>query len=115
MSKLGCLCGHVIRDQTDYIPYKASFISDKLDFAMLDELEKRIEMYKLKMAEGKKLPDYYLYDSLSGVDINFRKHMYECVNCGRIWLQTTENNFKSYLSETGQYEAVLDVDNIELK
>lgn len=28
MSKLGCVCGHVIVDQTDQIPYKASFITD---------------------------------------------------------------------------------------
>ena len=29
MSKLGCICGHVIRDQTDFIPYKARFIRDQ--------------------------------------------------------------------------------------
>ena len=45
MSKLGCICGHVIRDQTDYIPYKASFIPDKLDYQLLDEIQKIIENY----------------------------------------------------------------------
>ncbi len=29
MSKLRCLCGHVIVDQTDYLPYKAYFIADE--------------------------------------------------------------------------------------
>lgn len=46
MSKLGCTCGHVIRDNTDYLPHKASFIPDKLDYQMLDEIKKRIENYK---------------------------------------------------------------------
>ena len=29
MSKLGCICGHTIVDQTDNIPYKAYFIRDQ--------------------------------------------------------------------------------------
>ena len=29
MSKLGCVCGHVIRDQTDDIAYKARFVRDQ--------------------------------------------------------------------------------------
>lgn len=29
MSKLGCVCGHVIRDQTDNLPYKGFILRDK--------------------------------------------------------------------------------------
>jgi hypothetical protein len=29
MSKLRCTCGHVIRDQTDNLPYKAYFVPDE--------------------------------------------------------------------------------------
>ena len=29
MSKFGCTCGHVIRDQTDYLPYKGQVLKDQ--------------------------------------------------------------------------------------
>lgn len=61
------------------------------------------------------MDDDYLFDLISTVDLKFRKDIYECVHCGRLWLQTAENNFKSYLPETGQYDAILDVDHIEIK
>lgn len=28
MAKIGCTCGHTIRDQTDSLPYKASLLRD---------------------------------------------------------------------------------------
>ncbi|NNP71708.1 hypothetical protein A7P53_04395 [Acinetobacter defluvii] len=111
MSKLGCTCGHVIRDNTDDLPHKASFIPDKLDYQILDEIQTRIENYKEKLNLGEKVYDDYLFDLISTVDLKFRKDIYECINCGRLWLQTASGNFISYLSETGKYEAILDVDN----
>ncbi|AWL28859.1 hypothetical protein DJ533_09905 [Acinetobacter defluvii] len=111
MSKLGCECGYVIRDNTDDLPHKASFIPDKLDYQMLDEIKTRIENYKEKLNLGEKVYDDYLFDLISTVDLKFRKDIYECINCGRLWLQTASGNFISYLSETGKYEAILDVDN----
>jgi len=39
MSKLGCVCGHVIVDQTDQIPYKASFITDVDLFDFYDAVD----------------------------------------------------------------------------
>ncbi|WP_241775545.1 hypothetical protein [Acinetobacter venetianus] len=42
MSKLGCVCGHVIVDQTNYIPYKASFITDVDLFDFYDAVDSTI-------------------------------------------------------------------------
>lgn len=78
---------------------------------MLDEIKTRIENYKEKLNLGEKVYDDYLFDLISTVDLKFRKDIYECINCGRLWLQTARGNFISYLSETGKYEAILDVDN----
>ena len=49
MSKLGCICGHVIRDQTDFIPYKARFIRDQDDesyHAYIDDIAAFIDAIK---------------------------------------------------------------------
>ncbi|WP_336936948.1 hypothetical protein [Acinetobacter modestus] len=39
MSKLGCVCGHVIVDQIDQTPYKASFITDVDLFDFYDAVD----------------------------------------------------------------------------
>ncbi len=49
MSRMGCVCGHVIRDQTDDLPYKARILADEdtqrprelLAQAIIDLLEAR--------------------------------------------------------------------------
>lgn len=40
MSKLGCTCGHIIRDQTDRLPYKARFLRDYDTDAVYEAIEK---------------------------------------------------------------------------
>lgn len=41
MSKIDCVCGNLISDNTDFISYKAQFIADQDYFDLLDEIENK--------------------------------------------------------------------------
>src|SRR5579884_2737233 len=118
MSKLGCPCGHTIRDQTDCIPYKALCYADEdtpVYFEAIEaiadliqerenhiteqsfsppqsEQQKRKERMSLTR-EITRILGYYHGGHLRVV--------FECENCGRLRLQVNprENNFVSYLPE----------------
>lgn len=117
MSKLGCTCGHTIRDQTDCIPYKALCYSDEDTpvyfeaietiadliqaredymtehaFSPQSEQQKREEHMSLTR-EITRILEYYHTGHLRDV--------FECENCGRLRLQVNprENTFVSYLPE----------------
>ena len=49
MSKIKCLCGNLISDNTDFISYKARFIADQDYFDLRDEIENR-DFYKQNAA-----------------------------------------------------------------
>ena len=116
MSKISCLCGHTIVDQTDDLPYKAAFIADQdqttcfgLFFQFVaDLLEAREQGRQNDFLEQQFGADYPRDLELRSI-LNdaftfnaFSHKMYECEVCGRLWIQTKpqENIFVSYLPET---------------
>ncbi|MFC6479129.1 hypothetical protein ACFQDN_25055 [Pseudomonas asuensis] len=42
MSKLACTCGHIIRDQADSLPHKASLIKDQQEEDFIQNLAQEI-------------------------------------------------------------------------
>ena len=105
MSKMGCVCGHVIRDQTDYLPYKATVLPDELLISFFEWVEEETQSYveaalansvgewllakgytadyvALKLKHGEVLHDHIAiqYRDLS-------RDAYQCTACRRIHVQ----------------------------
>jgi len=113
MSKLRCRCGYIIRDQTDFIPYKAMFIPDEDDEAcfvgmsdqILDYIKAReqnqqeafIHKHFGPEATGEDFDEEFIVYTLVSYPHRFGCHMYECENCGRIWIHKHEEYGNSIL------------------
>ncbi len=122
MSKMRCKCGYVIIDQTDSLPYKAYFLPDQdVDdalYAPIGNVAGFIEARERGDEEGflqkqgiKKMgasPEQTLESSLDRLILDprsvFQREMYECENCGRIWLEarSSGNEWVSYLPESSK-------------
>ena len=112
MSKLRCLCGHQIVDQADYLPYKAYLIADEDEENFFQFIVSVLEKFVLAREHGKLeevfggsfLEAYvkdsglkdFLNDVLAGGYSESGRHLYECEQCGRIWIQARDKNEKFY-------------------
>jgi hypothetical protein len=115
MSKLGCVCGHVIRDQTDFIPYKARFVRDQDDenyHAYVDDVAAFIEAVKgnsraqwIRRYFSDSYPidipnSHIVNDIITRYEVKFEGTLYQCENCGRIKIQVQDKNlFASFAPE----------------
>lgn len=125
MSKLGCTCGYTIRDNTDEIPYKALCYADEDTPVYFNEVIETVgDLLLAYKQEAKERPLLASSDShessdrrhitrqivqiLSYYHGGHRRDLFECENCGRLWLQVNprENTYVSYLPE-GQARGVL--------
>lgn len=128
MTKMRCSCGHVIRDNTDHLPYKAYFHPDEDTYishdVMTDTLAEYIaararnqEVEFLRDLDIKRGEDPYRAtwraNSLAGAPLpevignllgafyeDYERTIYECESCGRLLVQTEGNRYESYLPET---------------
>ena len=125
MSKLGCTCGHTIRDQTDCLPYKGRFLRDYDIDAVCDAIERECEALIAAVVAGDReswlrrhflemyprdLPNGAVFhDFVSSLLREFLDVVYECEACGRLWVQRpgTDNEFASFAPEAGKVERVL--------
>ncbi len=126
MSKLGCKCGHVIRDQTDSLSYKAGFIPDKAFYPLYEEVYRNIGLFiesiknntRDEWIEAFFTSDYALLNLTDEQIVNdifdrsyFETYrtMYQCENCGRIHIQEQRTNyFFSFLPDSAEARNVLD-------
>lgn len=103
MSKFICLCGHRIVDQTDHLPYKAQFFADEdtdasweqfilfcaeLFWASMGGRQKEflVERFGEEYSQDLTLEDI-ISDSLGGMRAVFGQVLYECEQCGRLWVE----------------------------
>lgn len=103
---MSCSCGYVIVDQTDELVYKASFISDLDSFSLSDAIKNQIDSAQDIDIEENKIK---LYDEIISQMIKYSQDLYECTQCGRLWVDIKNNCFQAFQSESGRYEAVLKV------
>ena len=124
MSKLRCVCGHVISDQSDGLSYKAAYLRNQLeaDFfewiveetqsyvqaAQADEVDAWLnkrgygrEYLALNLSHGN-----VLHDHIHAKYLKLTRGAYECTECGRIHIERSENCFVSYLPENEKYNEV---------
>jgi hypothetical protein len=119
MSKLGCICGHVIADITDRISYKAHFIRDQ-DLDIMGNQDEDINGFLNAIKNDKRdkwLEKYFdseMYQNLSDsavisniilkYNLKYESEMFLCEKCGRILIQKrNENKFISFLPEDNQW------------
>lgn len=122
MSKLGCKCGHVIIDQTDSLAYKANLLRGEDEDVVWDDVRRALQPW-LEAAEsrdkaavadasGEFRPWVNATDQLemriSSIHAQRMSTVYECLNCGRLWVQKdASNRFISYAPDEGGYQAIL--------
>ncbi|WP_233833788.1 hypothetical protein [Paraburkholderia sp. ZP32-5] len=74
--KIGCVCGVAIVDQTDYLPHKAHLVADQdwEDFAESSQ-------------------------TLGRIDQTFVRHCYQCVSCGRLYVDDHNRKLVRFIPE----------------
>jgi hypothetical protein len=125
VSKLRCTCGHVIRDQTDFLRYKGRILRDYDDEAVYDAIERDCEALIKAVVAGDReswLRRHFLegyprdlsngaifHDFVAKLLREFLDDVYECQACGRLWVQRTgsDNEFVPYMPESCRVERVL--------
>lgn len=91
--KIGCFCGNVLRDQTDYIPYKAHFVADQDYEDLLVGIEKQLAQIMTENLASPTATDTtqllarVLWDAMR---LNTRA-MYQCSNCGRVCVEDPDD------------------------
>jgi hypothetical protein len=116
MSSFRCGCGNTITDITDFLPYKAYFLPDQdIDDALAKTMEEVAEFIEARergeqeqyLKEQGLFPHTstvkdILYHSFSHPTFEFGRSMYECEECGRIWMRARpdKNMLVSYLPES---------------
>lgn len=113
MSRLGCECGGVIYDQTDFIPYKGDIIRDQDKERVYDTIAMDINAFIEAILQGKReewIGSYFLIgypqvDNLSVVSDIIARHVIrreltilQCMQCGSIKIQNSSrsNMFSSF-------------------
>jgi hypothetical protein len=94
--KIRCFCGNVIRDQTDYIPYKAYFVADQDYFDLIELIEEELALSFKSLvgtpptagqADSLGRLSHVLRDAMS----LYKRPMFQCCNCGRLCLEDPDN------------------------
>ncbi len=91
MSTLACKCGHVMIDRTDSLPYKGRLLADQDWSWFLESLSRFAE--SVKLAKRKVQPQHA--DQL----VRRCRHVYQCPECGRLYLQDSGNQYHAFLPE----------------
>lgn len=77
--KIGCHCGSVIPDQTDYLSFKAHLVADR-DWE-----------------------DFTVSSELSGeIDSSYVRSCYQCTECGRLYVEDASRKLHSFVPERSQ-------------
>lgn len=99
MSKLRCHCGNIITDQTDDLAFKGEITADQDWEALWGNIAERVPY--LTPAEAA--------DFLTALRLRLTRTTYECVNCGRLWIERRPglNEFICFHAESDKYEGIL--------
>ena len=124
MSKIGCVCGNVIRDQTDRLSYKASLLQDIHTDDYWDWLGKEIESYAEAVAKngmrewlterGASIESLneinhasFLQRRLASRYFRLTKSVFECEVCGRLLVEERGNQFLPFSPDSGKFNGIL--------
>lgn len=89
--KIGCECGGVIYDNTDYIPNKAYLVADQ---DMEDYLEAICKIIS-NLGQSKDEKEHAMSE-VWNLFSAFTKHVYQCDNCGRLYIDGDNNTLEIF-------------------
>lgn len=128
MSKLACICGYTIADNSMGLTYKAALLRDKDNEEFFNWLTDEIQSYVLSAQEGKVrewiiekgFGEEYaalgldhgnvMHDHIHTHYLGKKRDVYECAKCGRLHVEHLENRFFSYAPDSGANNRALDTD-----
>jgi hypothetical protein len=93
--KIACVCGATIRDNTDNLPWKGHLIPDQEWFGVFDAIDRIIDETKSGL-----LREEASYIHLRNALSNASKPVYQCGNCGRIFIYGREDPAHIYRPES---------------
>jgi ssDNA-binding Zn-finger/Zn-ribbon topoisomerase 1 len=110
MAKLQCICGHIIVDQTDNLPYKAYFLPDEDEETCFVTTVNQIKEFIRARERGQAREMFEVLlgpndDELNAIDVFVFSQVipmrtsYECEKCGRLWIEFKEGKYTSYFPE----------------
>jgi hypothetical protein len=98
--KFKCSCGHLIRDQTDFLSYKAHVIGDK-DYNRFHELiDEAIESDDENREK--------ICMNLRYATVKMRRSAWECTDCGRLYFDDAKGELVEYTPRNGKRNRVFD-------
>jgi hypothetical protein len=122
VSKFGCTCGHSIIDQTDYLPYKGQVLKDQDNEAFFASTADALVEFMAGVRSGDLAEWHRKWPFLSGkTDVKvawsllgwfwrkFAIDVYECEQCGRLWVQegTESERFVPFIPEDASAARIL--------
>jgi hypothetical protein len=114
MSKFGCTCGADIIDQTDNLAHKGFILKDQDRDVFFEKVTDEVAGYIDAVRNGttqawfaahptfRSKPDAWIVNLLLFLQwIKVKVEMYECPECGRLWVQksTETQEFASFVRE----------------
>ena len=100
--KIKCSCENIIIDQTDSLKYKGYVISDTQWNEFWDAIDIEIE----KSGEPKKDKE-----SIQLRRQNLFKTLWECVKCGKLFVDDENGNLITYSADSKKYNGILNKNN----
>lgn len=113
MSKLGCTCGHTIRDQTDNLPYKGHILKDQDIDSFFDRVTTDLAHHIREALAGRRDGADHksmVWRLIAQHYFQYRVHIYECEACGRLLVQPPDTGppvFASYTPEQPEAKGIL--------
>lgn len=131
MARLGCACGHTIRDQEDNLPYKGMIMRDQQLDTVFDAVVQDLVGFitaKVEQRDPEWLAQYFrepypqhatdheiVHDVIASHFFGpYNLVMYQCEQCGRMLIEDHQqaNHFRSFVPE-GTWEGTLAVPRAE--
>jgi len=99
--KIKCSCDNIIFDSTDYIRNKGYLISDTQWFHFWNSIDEAIEKSESSTLDKEE-------SSMKLRKLNLFKTLWECKNCGKLFVDGKNGNLISYSSDNTKYNRILD-------
>ena len=97
--KIECACGEKIHDTTEYLPNKGYVLGDKDNFKFWDAVDAAIESPLVGES-----PEATCVRLRRG---NPSRLVWECLNCGRLYLDDVNHRLVEYVPASGAYNGIL--------
>lgn len=100
--KFMCECGHTIRDQSDYLPYKARLISDQDWYDFMDEIDAALEKSGPTVEDKEEA-----VMNIRWLAIKLTKEVYQCNQCGNMFFNINPPQLEMFRPDSTSLDKTL--------